>query len=101
RAILREDADGQRRHDQLGRTIVETPGRAIALRRLVAKTDYPGDVMALYAEGYSVARFLVAKKDRKTFLAFVKQGMDDGWDGAVKEHYGFRDVEALEDAWLA
>jgi RNA polymerase sigma factor (sigma-70 family) len=99
-AILSEDEDEQQRHEKLARTIVETPGRAIPLRRLVSQTDFPAEVMTLYAEGYSVTRFLVEKKDRKTFLAFVKQGMDDGWDKAVKEHYGFRDVEALEDAWL-
>src|SRR5262249_53566296 len=53
----------------------------------------------LYAEGHSVTRFLVGKKDCKTFLAFVTAGMKDGWDKAVKAHYGYKDVEALEDDW--
>jgi RNA polymerase sigma factor (sigma-70 family) len=101
-AVLSEDQDDQQRHEKLARTImVETPGRAIPLRRLAAMKDFPTDVMSLYAEGYSVTHFLVGKKDNKTFLAFVKQGMDDGWDKAVKESYGFKDLEALEDAWLA
>jgi hypothetical protein len=63
--------------------------------------DYPRDVMVLWAEGFSVTRFLVGRKDRKTFLAFVRQGMKDGWDKAAEAHYGFADVEALENAWLA
>jgi RNA polymerase sigma factor (sigma-70 family) len=100
-AVLSEDEEERQRHDKLTHGIVETPGRAIALRRLLAMKDFPADVMVLYAEGYSVTRFLVEKKNRKTFLAFVKQGMSDGWDKAAKEQYGFRDVEALEDAWLA
>ncbi|HZT79906.1 MAG TPA: sigma-70 family RNA polymerase sigma factor, partial [Gemmataceae bacterium] len=100
-AVLSEDDEEQQRHEKLARTLVETPGRAIPLRRLFAMRDFPEDVMALYAQGYSVTRFLVARKDRKTFLVFVKQGMSDGWDKAVKEHYDFRDVEALEDTWLA
>jgi hypothetical protein len=75
--------------------------RFIPLSRLLKIKDYPDDVTALYAEGHSLARFLVEKKDRKTFLAFVKQGMKDGWDGAAKEHYGLRDVAELERAWLA
>jgi RNA polymerase sigma factor (sigma-70 family) len=100
-AVLSEDEDDQRRHDDVARQLVETPGRAIPLRRLLSRTDFPRDVIALYAEGYSLTRFLVNQKDRKTWLAFVKQGMDDGWDSAGRSHYGYRDVEAMEDAWLA
>jgi hypothetical protein len=100
-AVLSEDEEERQRHEKLARQIVDTPGRALALRRLLALKDFPDDVMRLFAEGYSVTRFLVEKKDRKTFLAFVKRGMSDGWDKAVKEYYDFRDVEALEDAWLA
>jgi RNA polymerase sigma factor (sigma-70 family) len=100
-AVLSEDEDDQRRHDDLARQLVETSGRAIPLRRLLSRTDFPTEVMALYAEGYSLTRFLVSQKDRKTWLAFVNQGMDDGWDSAAKSHYGYRDVEAMEDAWLA
>jgi hypothetical protein len=83
------------------RQILATPGRAIPLRRLFSMQDYPRDVMVLWAEGHSVTHFLVGRKGRKTFLAFVKQGMKDGWDKAAEAHYGFGDVEALEDAWLA
>jgi RNA polymerase sigma factor (sigma-70 family) len=100
-AVLSEDDEERQRHENLARQIVDTPGRAIPLRRLLRAQEYPGDVMVLFAEGYSVTRFLVEKKDNKTFLAFVKQGMDDSWDKAVKVHYDYRDVEALEDAWLA
>jgi hypothetical protein len=99
-AVLSEDEEERQRHDKLAQGIVETPGRAITLRRLLAMKDFPEDVMALYAEGYSVTRFLVEKKDRNTFLAFVKLGMSEDWDTAAVEYYGFHDVEALEDAWL-
>jgi hypothetical protein len=100
-AILAEDEEELRRHDQLARQIMTTPGRAIPLRRLFPMRDYPREVMALFAEGYSVTRFLVGRKDRKTFLAFVKQGVREDWDMAALEYYGYDSVEALEDAWLA
>jgi hypothetical protein len=100
-AVLAEDDQESQRHDKLMHQILATPGRAIPLRRLLSMQDYPRDVMVLWAQGYSVTRFLVERKDRQTFLAFVKQGMKDGWDKAAEAHYGFRDVEALEDAWLA
>jgi uncharacterized protein (TIGR03000 family) len=99
--VLSEDRIERRRHDMLTRQILDTPGRAIPLRRLFKLKDYPRDVMVLYAEGYSVTRFLVAARDRATFLSFVQQGMDDGWDDAVRKHYDYDDVDDLEQAWLA
>jgi RNA polymerase sigma factor (sigma-70 family) len=98
-AVLAEDEQEHRRHDQLTARIIDER-RAMPLRRLFALNDYPRDVMTLFAQGYSVTSFLVDKNDRRTFLAFVKMGMSDGWDRAVRA-YNFRDVEALEDAWLA
>ena len=41
------------------------------LRRLFSLRDYPSDVMCLYAEGFSVANFLVSQSDRRTFLNFI------------------------------
>lgn len=99
-AVLSEtDADRQR-HEQMARQILNTPGRAMPLRRLFDLTEYPRDVMALFAEGYSVTRFLVTAKDRKTFLAFVEEGKSQNWDRAVRAHYGYASVEKLEEAWV-
>jgi hypothetical protein len=55
---------------------------------------------AFYAEGHSVVRFLVDAKDRATLLAFVDEGMREGWDKACKTHYKYADVGELESAWL-
>jgi RNA polymerase sigma factor (sigma-70 family) len=99
-AVLAEDEEEQRRHDKLTHAILDAPGRAMPLRRLFAVRDYPRDVLVLYAEGYSVTRFLVERKDHRTFLAFVKQGMRDGWDKAVQAHYDWKSVEDLERDWL-
>jgi hypothetical protein len=99
-AVLSEDDIERNRHDKLVRQILNTQGRAIPLRRLFALKDYPSDVMALYAEGYSVSDFLVGKSGRPEFLAFVGQGMREGWDRAAQAHYRFNSVEELEQAWL-
>src|SRR5947209_1720366 len=81
-SVLSEDDLERQRHDALVRSILNTRGRAIPLRRLFALREYPDDVMVLYAEGYSVTNFLVAQSNRQTFLAFVNQGMHSGWDEA-------------------
>ncbi len=99
-AVLSEDDAERNRHDRLCRDILNTPGRAIPLRRLFALREYPSDVMALYAQGFSVVNFLVAQSNRQAFLAFIAQGMQEGWDKACQVHYRYKSVDELEQAWL-
>jgi hypothetical protein len=100
-AVLSEDDQERSRHDGLVRQILNSRGRAIPLSRLFTLTQYPRDVMVLYAEGYSVTNFLVGKsKSRQAFLRFVADGMRQGWDRAAQTHYGYRSVNELEEAWL-
>jgi hypothetical protein len=99
-AVLSEDDLERSRHDQMVRQILNA-GRAIPLRRLFTLRDYPREVGALYAEGYSVAYFLVAASGRRAFLSFVGQGMQGDWDTAVQAHYHYQNVEQLEEAWRA
>jgi hypothetical protein len=99
-AVLSEDDPERNRHDMLCRQILNTPGRAIPLRRLFALKEYPNDVMALYAQGYCVVNFLVSAGGRPTFLNFVAHGMQYGWDSAAQSFYHYRTVEELEQAWL-
>ena len=100
-SVLSEDDLERNRHDQLVRQILNTPGRAIPLRRLFTLTQYPRDVMVLYAEGFSVTSYLVGLSSRSQFLAFIAQGMRGDWDGAARAHYRYNSVEELEQAWLA
>ncbi len=103
-SVLSEDQPERTRHDQLAKSILNTPGRLIPLRRLFALKEYPDDVMSLYAEGYSVSNFLVTQggeKGRQTFLNFVAAGMrNNDWNGAARSYYGYRDVNDLEAAWV-
>ena len=99
-SVLSEDDTERARHDKLVREILNAPGRAIPLRRLFALTEYPRDVMVLYAEGSSVTNFLVARSNRAAFLNFIADGLRQGWDVAVKGHYGFSNVEDLERTWV-
>jgi hypothetical protein len=103
-SVLSEDQPERNRHDQLARNILNTPGHFIPLRRLFVLKEYPDDVMALYAEGYSVSNFLVSQggeKGRQTFLGFVAHGMrNNDWDGAARSYYGYSGVNDLERAWV-
>ena len=99
-SVLSEDELERSRHDRLVRSILNTRGRHIPLRRLFALKEYPNDVMALYAQGFSVSEFLVLRSSRPAFLNFVADGMRLGWDQAARAHYGFSTVEQLEAAWI-
>jgi hypothetical protein len=99
-AVLSEGVREQTRHDRLLQAMLKTAGRTFPLKRLFSLTEFPSDRLVLYTQGQSVASFLVEAKDRKTFLAFVKQGMGDGWDKACQAHYNYETTVELEQAWL-
>jgi RNA polymerase sigma factor (sigma-70 family) len=101
-AMQAEDADGQQYRKAHMYELLDQANRRIALHDLLRTKEYPKERKVFYAESYSLTRFLIERKDRKTFLAFVAQGTNgDAWDEAVKEHYAFATVAALQETWLA
>jgi hypothetical protein len=97
-AVLSEDALAFAHHDKLLRDILKG-GRDMSLARLFGLKDYPREILKLYAQGHSVTRFLVRKRGRRKFLAFVSHGMKKDWDRASRNFYGYKNVEKLERAW--
>jgi hypothetical protein len=98
-AVLSEDDIERARHDKMCRQLLNA-GHAFKLHSLFSLSDYPHDVMVLYAEGFSVVRFLVESSDRPTFLKFVKHGLQQGWDNSVQTFYRYHSVSELEQAWI-
>ena len=98
-AILSEDESQGERQTKAMRKL-QAEKRYFPLRRLLEMRQYPQDMPAIYAQGHSLTRFLVDTKDRKAFLAFVKDGIDNSWDEAVVAKYGFKNVEQLEKNWV-
>lgn len=98
-SVYSEDELERTRHDRMCRDILNA-GRGMPLTRLFSLKDYPSDVMVLYAEGYSVSKYLVELQDRATFLNFVGHGMQWGWDDAAKNYYSFKNVNEMEQSWL-
>jgi hypothetical protein len=79
--------------------------RRIPLQQLLEITEYPEDmqqVLTLYAEGYSLADFLVQKagdEGRATYLAFLADAHEHDWTYAFKKHYGYKNIRAVEKQW--
>jgi hypothetical protein len=75
--------------------------RGIPFSEMFAMKDYPRDVMPLYAQGHSLAQWMIENRGRKAFLDFLADGMqDENWPRAVREHYGFDGLASLQNAWL-
>ena len=75
--------------------------RGIPFNRMFAMTEYPGDILPLYSQGYSVARYMIAQGGKPKFVDFVEQGLDTGdWPTAVEQYYGFASLGDLQVSWL-
>jgi hypothetical protein len=78
-----------------------TTGRGIAFPEMFAMREYPPDVLPLYSQGYSLARFLIERGGRHKYVTFVGDGLArDDWAGALERHYGVGDIAKLQHIWL-
>ncbi|HWA99437.1 MAG TPA: hypothetical protein VG713_13135 [Pirellulales bacterium] len=76
-------------------------GRGIAFSEMFVMRDYPRDILPLYAQGHSLATFLIAQGGRKKFLSFVHDGLgNEQWAAAIERHYGIPSLGQLQNIWL-
>jgi hypothetical protein len=77
-------------------------GRGIPFDKLFAMTEYPADVLPLYAEGYSAAEYLIQLGGRRRYIAFLDDALPGGdWAGALKKNYGISGLREMQNNWLA
>jgi hypothetical protein len=75
--------------------------RGIPFSDMFAMKEYPQDVLPLYAQGHSLARYLIALKGKREFLNFITDGMqDENWPRAIQQHYSYEHLLALQNSWL-
>lgn len=107
-SVLSENEEECYNHDVRCRELLNG-GRGIRLRVLFRMTEYPNDMMVLYAQGYSVTRYLVNRggdghEGRAKLLQFLGYGMQgntaESWNMAANRVYGFDGIDAMEAAWL-
>ncbi len=76
-------------------------GRGIAFDEMFRMKDYPRDILPLYAQGHSLATFLVAQGGKRKFVEFVGEGLQTRqWKRALNQHYRFTDLGTLQNTWL-
>lgn len=95
-------------HRMLISFLTGKPSRGIPFNRMFTMKQYPHDILPLYAQGYSVARYLIGQKGRQHFVKFLEKGMSleqsrndtRSWNVATSEYYGYEDLSDLQISWL-
>ena len=96
-----ECASEQAKHRQMLMEFLRT-GRGIAFNQMFAMTDYPQDVMPLYAQGHSLVNYLIQQGGRRKYIAFLAEGMQThDWPAATERWYAIKDLGDLQKRWVA
>ncbi len=75
--------------------------RGIAFNQMFAMKEYPADILPLYAQGYSLARFLIAQGGKQKYVQYVGEGMrTNNWTATTNKFYGHPSLSSLQVAWL-
>lgn len=104
---VEHESERAKNHQMLISFLTARPSRGIPFNRMFTMKQYPHDILPLYAQGYSVARYLIGQKGRQHFVQYLEKGMtmersnrDTGaWDRATKEYYGFENLSDLQISW--
>lgn len=95
-------------HALLLQFLSSRPSHGIPFNQMFSMKQYPQEMLPLYAQSYSVVRFLVQQKGQQHFVRYVQAGLDSeqtnhplrGWDRATRDHYGYDDLSQLQISWL-
>ncbi len=104
---VEHESERAKNHQMLLSFLSSRPSRGIPFNRMFTMKQYPHDILPLYAQGYSVARYLIGQKGKQHFVQFLEKGMtleqssyDTGaWDQATSEYYGFDNLSDLQIHW--
>ncbi len=98
--LVEHDSEQRKQHFLLKQAMRNK--RRYRLRQLFAMKEYPKameDVLTLYAQGYSLADYLVQKGGKQRYLQFLELAHRKGWDHALQQMYDIESVESFEQTW--
>ena len=97
---VEHQSEQARQRDLLTRFLTTRPSRGIAFNQMFPMREYPRDILPLYAQGYSVTQFLLARGGKRKFVQFVESGLQSrNWEATLSEYYGFSDLSDLQVSW--
>ena len=99
-AVLSEPAE---KVDQHRRNLLRSrqQGQLFSVRELMTLPDYPKDgrVSAFYAQSVVLVEYLSKLRGPQVFASFLRDGLHEGYESAMRKHYSMRDFNDLQDRW--
>jgi hypothetical protein len=76
-------------------------GMLYNVKDLMNMQDYPQGrrIGAFYAQSVVLVDFLTGLKGPQVFATFLREGLDGGYEQALRKHYGLRDFNELQNRW--
>jgi hypothetical protein len=75
--------------------------RGIPFNQMFKMKEYPPDILPLYSQGYSLARFFIQQGGKPKFVEYVGEGMrTNNWTATTKKFYGFNSLSDLQLTWV-
>lgn len=76
--------------------------RKIGLRNLLEIKVYPEnqqDLLTLYAEGHSLADYLIQLNGKREYIRLMASAHERGWETSLRNIYGIQNIDSLEREW--
>ena len=78
-----------------------TTDRGIPFNHMFKLKEYPPDILPLYSQGYSLAKFLIEQGGKQKFVEYVGEGMrSNNWTATTQRFYGFNSLSDLQLTWV-
>ena len=79
----------------------ERDGTLFDVGKLMRMSEYPRPHLLgpFYAQSVSLVEYLSKKKGATTFARFLREGLDKGYEKALRRHYGYRAFADLDRDW--
>jgi hypothetical protein len=105
---VEHESEKRKNHSLLMNFLSASPSRGIPFNRMFTMRNYPRDILPLYAQGFSVAKYLIMQKGRRHFLDYIAAGMNretpgretTAWDQTTEQFYGYKDLSELQVSWI-
>ncbi|MFT5302465.1 MAG: hypothetical protein ACI814_003280 [Mariniblastus sp.] len=105
---VEHESERKKNHQMLMNFLTSSPSRGLPFNRMFTMRNYPHDILPLYAQGHSLAKFLILQKGKHHFVSYIGKGLQNetataalpAWDQATNEFYKYQDLSDLQIAWL-
>ena len=105
---VEHESERKKNHQMLMGFLSARPSRGLPFNRMFTMRNYPHDILPLYAQGYSLAKFLILQKGRRHFVDYIGSGLQNethgaelqAWNQATTDFYRYKDLSDLQIAWL-